>query len=140
MQLQEIATLVALPVSMLSLAIACWSAWFNRAVKITEIRSGLSKQYAEILRRLEDVTELYEEFNQLCAAQSVEASIPPEKFRGFVRAAQDALREMENLPSRKVLGRYQRHSHHTENLINHIAKVDEHLRKGMKNLKQGHAP
>jgi hypothetical protein len=121
------------------LAITCWPAWFIFKRKSAETRSALLSQYAEILRQLDDLTKLEEEFNTVCAERFLGARIDGDSTREFLVATQTAFNKIESAPDWKVLFRYPKYWHLAEVYARHIAPIEGQLRDTIGDIQQASA-
>jgi hypothetical protein len=122
------------------LAITCWPGWFIFKRKSAKTRNALLSQYAEILRQLDDLAKLQEEFNAVCAGQSLGARIDGDATREFFVATKTSFNEIKSLPDWKVLFRYPRYWYLAEIHARDIAPIKGQLRDTIRDIQQASAP
>ena len=129
-----------LPILVLCLLIASLPAWLLLRDKSTEVRSSLIHQYAEILRQLDQIICLREEFNRVCAEQSLNAKFDDADLKRFVSLTRNALSEIEGSSALRTLFKLPKYWYHAEIYAKYIAPSEGQLQDAIENIKRTAAP
>ena len=129
-----------LPILVLCFVIASLPAWLLLRDKSAEMRTSLIHKYAEILRQLDQIIHLREEFNRVCAEQSLTAKFDDTDLKRFVSLTRSALGEIEGSSAWKTLFKFPKYWYHAEIYVKYIAPSEGQLQDAIADIKRTAAP
>ena len=104
------------------------------------MRGALLLKYSKNVRQLEDIIELQEQFNRICAQRSRETRLSFEAIEQFLALTRAAFDEIKESPSWKILLKYPKYWHLAEAHAMYFAPSETPLREAIKEIGQTAAP